>query len=82
MAGKDKYAERMAAHLNEPIDAAGDGNTAPDSQITGNLTLNVRAERAGTGNGRVYTLVVTCTDASGNAMQKTVFVRVPHDPGT
>jgi len=50
-------------------------------QITGNLTLNLRAERSGNGNGRVYTLIVGCTDASGNSSTKTTGVTVPHDQG-
>jgi K319-like protein len=64
---------------NEPYDGLGDGDTAPDWEITGDLTLNVRAERAGKGTGRVYTITVACTDASGNTSISTVTVTVPHD---
>jgi hypothetical protein len=46
-------------------------------EITGDLTLNVQSERNGTGNGRVYTIVVQATDASGNATTKSVTVTVP-----
>ncbi len=66
---------------NEPVNGTGDGDTAPDWQITGNLTVNLRAERAGNGSGRVYTLMVGCTDASGNSSTKTTAVTVPHDQG-
>lgn len=66
---------------NEPKNARGDGNTAPDWQITGNLTLNLRAERSGTGNGRIYTIAVTCTDTSGNLSSRNVTVTVPKDKG-
>lgn len=62
---------------NEPVNAHDDGNTAPDYKITGNLTLNLRAERSGTGDGRIYTVRVVCTDASGNSSPKEVAVRVP-----
>jgi hypothetical protein len=48
-----------------------------DWQITGNLTVNVRAERAGKGTGRVYTITVACTDAAGNVATSTVTVAVP-----
>jgi len=66
---------------NEPIDGPGDGNTEPDWESTGDLTLSLRAERAGGGIGRVYTIHVECTDASGNTTTATVEVTVPHDQG-
>lgn len=66
---------------NEPLVGPGSGHTAPDWQITGDLSVNLRAERAGSGNGRIYTLNVQCTDASGNSATKTVTVDVPHDQG-
>jgi hypothetical protein len=64
---------------NEPINGLGDGNTEPDYEITGNLTLNLRTERSGKGNGRIYTVGVACADASGNSSMSTVAVTVPHD---
>jgi hypothetical protein len=39
------------------------------------------AERLGTGNGRMYTITVSCTDGSGNSATRTVTVSVPHDRG-
>jgi hypothetical protein len=62
---------------NEPVDGVGDGDTSPDWEITDDLTLNVRAERAGTGRGRVYTTSIVCVDASGNETTSTVTVTVP-----
>jgi hypothetical protein len=62
---------------NEPLEGTGDGDSAPDWRITGPLALELRAERAGSGRGRVYTLEVTCTDGSGNAAVRTAEVRVP-----
>ena len=70
-----------AVSSNEPINGTGDGDTALDWQITGNLTANLRAERSGSGSGRVYTITVACTDASGNSSAKTTTVTVPHDQG-
>ena len=67
-----------AVTANEPISAPGSGNTSPDFQITGKLTANLRAERAGGGSGRVYTLTVQCTDASHNSATRNVSVSVPH----
>jgi hypothetical protein len=67
---------------NEPENALGDGNTAPDWRITGPLTVELRAERSGTGSGRIYTITVQCTDASGNTSAlRDVIVTVPHDQG-
>jgi len=48
-----------------------------DVQITGNLTLNLAATRNPAGGGRVYTIAVRCTDASGNSSDSTVIVTVP-----
>ncbi len=57
-----------------------DGASASDWLVTGPLTLSLRAERLGKGNGRTYTIGVVCVDGSGNVSQPastTVFV--PHD---
>lgn len=62
---------------NEPINGTGDGNTAPDWEITGGLSVKLRAERAGTGNGRVYTIGVACSDGSANTATGTATVTVP-----
>jgi len=62
---------------NEPVDGTGDGDTAPDWSITGGLTVNLRAERSGRGQGRVYGIGLTCSDASGRSTAGVVEVRVP-----
>jgi hypothetical protein len=64
----------VSVSSNEPV-------TPGDWQITGALTVNLRAERSGSGGDRVYTLGVQCADASGNSAQNTVAVTVPHDQG-
>jgi hypothetical protein len=66
---------------NEPDNGLGDGDTAGDIQVTGDLTLNLRAERAGNGNGRVYTITVEARDAAGNATRRTTTVSVPKSQG-
>jgi hypothetical protein len=68
----------ISVSSNEPVNGSGDGDTAPDWEITGNLTLNLRAERAGNGTGRIYTIVVQSRDAFGNASTRSVQVAVPH----
>jgi hypothetical protein len=64
---------------NEPILGAGSGNTDFDWQITGPLTVDLRAERSGQGTDRIYHVLVEARDASGNATTATVDVRVPKD---
>jgi hypothetical protein len=67
---------------NEPVNDIGDGNTEPDWRVTGPLTVELRAERAGPLTGRIYTITVQCTDASGNrSATREVMVTVPHDQG-
>jgi hypothetical protein len=70
---------------NEPQNGLGDGDKAPDwttpviDQTNGIITLQLRAERSGKGNGRVYTVTITATDESGNTSQADVDIIVPHD---
>jgi len=69
----------VSVSSNEPVDGHDGGDKAPDWKITGNLTVDLRAEREGNGTGRIYTIVVECTDASGNKSSKAVTVAVPRD---
>jgi hypothetical protein len=66
---------------DEPVNGLGDGDTAPDWNITPPLTADIRAERSGTGDGRVYTATISVTDFSGNVAQGFEEVDVPHDKG-
>jgi hypothetical protein len=66
---------------NEPDNGLGDGDTANDIQVTGDLTVSLRAERSGKGTGRVYTITVEARDAAGNATTRTVAVTVPMSQG-
>ncbi len=65
---------------DEPLNEVGDGNTAPDA-FPGALSDQalIRAERSGTGDGRVYVLHVTVTDGLGGECTGTTSVSVPHD---
>jgi rhamnogalacturonan endolyase len=67
----------ISVESNEPVNGEDDGNTAPDWEITGDLTLNLRAERSGVGTGRIYTITVESRDRFGNASTQTVAVSVP-----
>jgi hypothetical protein len=72
---------------NEPDDAKGkgDGNTVNDIQGADidpeDYEFQLRAERAGKGDGRVYTITYTATDTSGNSASATATVVVPHGMG-
>jgi hypothetical protein len=65
---------------SEPVNGNGDGNTSTDWEITGPLTANIRAERAG-GTDRVYTLTIATTDFSGNTAHGIVTVTVGQSRG-
>ncbi len=71
----------LSVTSNEPDNGLGDGDTAGDIVITGAGTVSLRAERAGQGNGRVYTIVFEASDNSGNKSNKTVTVLVPKSQG-
>ena len=66
---------------DEPVNGKGDGATSPDGMLSNPLTdtASVRAERSGSGDGRVYRLHVTATDTFGAACSGTVSVGVPRD---
>lgn len=66
---------------DEPVNGVADGNTAPDAFITGSDTVDLRAERAGTGDGRVYTIWYTASDGNGGSCSGSATVGVPHDQG-
>ncbi|KJH73100.1 choice-of-anchor X domain-containing protein [Aliterella atlantica] len=64
---------------NEGQNVKGDGNTATDIKVTPDGRVFLRAERSGTGTGRVYTLTYKASDAAGNISQATAEVKVPHN---
>jgi tetratricopeptide (TPR) repeat protein len=64
---------------DEPVSGLGDGDTGPDAVIQGGTVL-VRAERSGTGNGRVYRIAFQATDGSASCTGL-VRVVVPHGLG-
>ena len=62
---------------SDPISGLFKGDLAPDWNITGDLTVQLRAERAPKGRGRTYTVTVESTDAAGNTSTSNVTVSVP-----
>lgn len=69
----------LSVSSNEPVDGTGDGDTSPDWVIIDAHHVQLRAERAGNGTGRVYTITITCTDSANNSTVRTATVVVPHD---
>ena len=64
---------------DEPTSMVGSGDTCPDGVGVGTSQPKVRAERSGTGNGRIYVISFTASDTSGSSCNGTVTVGVPHD---
>jgi hypothetical protein len=77
--------ELVSVTSNEPDNGLGDGDTSGDiagaDLGTDDRSVQVRAERSGTGSGRIYTFVYRVTDSSGNATEASATVTVPHDQG-
>jgi hypothetical protein len=56
----------------------GAGNFEPDWVVSGDLGLQLRAERSGTERGRRYDVTVACSDKFGNRTNGSFAVAVPH----
>ena len=79
----DPNGDRIAVQItgvfqNEPLNGLGDGDTTPDAVITSDGVL-LRAERSGTGSGRLYHVSFTATDGNGGSCSGAVEVLVPRD---
>jgi hypothetical protein len=67
---------------DEPLNGLGDGDTSPDAKSgPSSNKVYVRAERAGTRNGRVYRISFTGSDGKGGTCSGAATVGVPHDQG-
>jgi hypothetical protein len=88
LSGKDDYGKPFKVTIkkvlqDEPVNGQGDGNTAPDARWVGSYRdrVELRAERSGGGDGRVYCITFTAKDSKGHTCTGTVEVGVPHDMG-
>ncbi|HEX9629732.1 MAG TPA: HYR domain-containing protein, partial [Pyrinomonadaceae bacterium] len=71
-----------AATSDEAENAAGSGNTLNDIVISGDCkSVQLRAERINSGNGRVYTIYFKLKDSSGNSTTGTAKVYSPKNQG-
>ena len=57
----------------------GSGDDCPDATGVGTATAAVRAERDGSGDGRVYHILFKATDCNGNSCTGDATVCVPHN---
>lgn len=71
----------VSIYSDEPEDMTGngDGHTLNDIVIVSNSEFKVRAERQGAGNGRVYGVMFSIMDTSGNEYMGMLYIGVPHD---
>jgi cysteine-rich repeat protein len=77
------HAKITCVTSDEPDDAPGqgDGNTTYDIVLVDDRTVKLRAERDGSGDGRVYQIHFEVRDAAGNRGDGVCSVVVPHDQG-
>ncbi|WP_224240685.1 FG-GAP-like repeat-containing protein [Hyalangium gracile] len=78
----EQYGTIYAVASDEVEDANGngDGRTCDDIVISADgKSVKVRAEREGTGDGRVYTVYYSVSSSSDSSAQSTCHVYVPHD---
>lgn len=66
---------------DEPVNEKNNGHREADGTGVGAPAASLRAERDGDGNGRVYRISFTATDARGASSSGSVTVCVPHDQG-
>ncbi len=71
----------VSIYSDEPEDVKGngDGRTTEDMRILGDVSFELRSERQGKGNGRVYGIIFEVTDDAGNVTTSTAIIGVPHD---
>ncbi len=71
----------LSVTSHEPVLGHGSGHTSPDWIVLDDHHVLLRAERMGNGNGRIYTITITCIDSGGVSSSDSVTVTVLHDQG-
>jgi hypothetical protein len=76
----DVYITRVSSDEAQDAPGNGDGNTLDDMVIAPDCkSVQLRAERQGAGDGRVYTVEFAVSDSSGNTTTGSYQIIVPHD---
>jgi hypothetical protein len=70
---------RVTSDEVEDANGNGDGRTCNDMVIVNPTSVQLRSEREGTGDGRVYTVHYVVTSDSGASAQSSCHIYVPHD---
>ncbi|HXO40215.1 MAG TPA: hypothetical protein VN999_02115 [Thermoanaerobaculia bacterium] len=70
-----------AAPVTCSLSIASNEGSSADWSVVDAHDVQLRATRDGGGNGRIYTVTITCTDTAGAASNAAVTVTVPHDQG-
>ncbi len=76
---EDLQAAFIWASSDEPVDDLGDGHHEPDILVDSCQRVQVRSERQGPKNGRVYKLGVRVVDRAGHAVESACTIIVDHD---
>jgi hypothetical protein len=71
------FSRVTAIRQDEPLTGPGAGRASADGVINGDGSAQIRAERAGSGDGRVYHVSFTAADGFGGVCGGTVTVCVP-----
>jgi hypothetical protein len=69
----------LCVSSDEKVEARGSGQTATDIVLLDEQTVELRAERSGRGDGRVYRIRFEVEDAAGHRTPGECVVGVPHD---
>jgi len=69
----------LSVTSNEPVSGTGPDDKSPDWIVLDAHHVQLRAERADSGTGRIYTITITATNSEGGTRTATVQVLVPHD---
>lgn len=75
----------LATFVVTGVSSEPDDSDGPDVVISGSApgpqTIQLRAERLGSGTGRVYTITANASDVAGNVVTQSATCVVPHDQG-
>jgi probable HAF family extracellular repeat protein len=77
----DEYDPEPACRIVSVVNSQWRSGPDRDVEITGPLTVDLRASRRGAGESRAYTITVGCTDSFGLTASSDVVVAVPHAHG-
>ncbi len=76
----DVVITKVTSDEEEDASGNGDGNTKDDIKFRdGCQSVDLRSERQGEGNGRIYTIYLAVEDGNNNVGASTYQVHVPHD---